>query len=54
MLYRYHTDMDSCSVTAPFWDKPERYEKREMFMMGRNSGSAHGHTFYLEGRMPGV
>lgn len=47
----HNPEVDSFSITAPFWNNPKRYIWKKIFTMGRTSGSTLGHIFYLEGEI---
>ncbi|ERE80683.1 hypothetical protein H671_3g8683 [Cricetulus griseus] len=47
----YHSEVDSCSISTPFWDNPERHQPRKIFTVGRTLSSTCGHTFCVEGEM---
>jgi hypothetical protein len=50
-LCRHHLEVDSCSITTPFWDNTEIYRWRKIFKVGRTSGITHGITVCLEEAM---
>ena len=45
---RDHTEVESSSIIAPFWDNPEIHHQREIFIVGRTSISIHGLTRCVE------
>lgn len=48
MLFGHQPEVDSYSITSAFCDNPEIQQWREIFTVGRTSGSIHAHTFCLE------
>ena len=49
-LFMHHPEVDSCSIPTSFWDNLELYQWREIFTLGKTSGSKHDLTFCLEGK----
>lgn len=54
-LCRHYWEVDSCSITPPFWANPEKYWWSVIYTVGRTSGSTHVHTFLGgKGKCPDV
>lgn len=51
MIGRHHLKVDSCNITAPFWDFPEGQWWPNIFPAGRTSGSLPGCHAFLEEEM---